>query len=286
MKDQALTYAVIAAFIFISSGQGVAISPGAAASITDFSIEAQLENSPGAFGFQLPRPGDYLTLHMLYKTENDSVLYNSRTTGNSLRIPLSMPAFKAGIEEGLAVLSPGDFTTLKVSADSVFEKTFHAPLPAYIRKGSMLTFEIELLDIQPGKDVEKQLAREDSIQLQEETKKIQAYLKSKKMVVPAVVAGIYFLSKKEGNGNNAVFGKTVSVKYTARLLDGTVLESPAEKEAVQFKMGKGEMIKGFEKGIGMMKAGGTSMFIVPSKMGFVSMPYTPVVFEVELISVQ
>ena len=83
-----------------------------------------------------------------------------------------------------------------------------------------------------------------------------------------------------------VSGKTVRVRYTAKLINGAILATPAGKIPEQFTMGRGEMLRGFERGLGMMKAGGRSLFVVPSNMGFVSMPYTPVIFEVELLSVR
>ena len=97
--------------------------------------------------------------------------------------------------------------------------------------------------------------------------------------------GLYYKIQKEGTGEKPVYGKTIGVKYSAHLLNGTELDSPSGKDPVMFKIGRGEMIKGFEEGVKMMKAGGKSTFLVPSALGFLSMPHTPVVFEIELVAV-
>src|ERR1041385_1582707 len=68
------------------------------------------------------RENYYVTLDMVYKLENDSVLYDSREAGMPLRYRLTKPPFEGALEEGIMMMSEGDSATFMISADSMFEK--------------------------------------------------------------------------------------------------------------------------------------------------------------------
>jgi FKBP-type peptidyl-prolyl cis-trans isomerase FkpA len=231
------------------------------------------------------RTGDFLTLHLMYKTEKDSVLYDTRWNGAPIRFPLGPPVFAGCIEEFLMKLSAGDSSVFMVNADSVFEKTFQSSLPDFIRKGSGLTFFVHLLQIQSQEEVEREIIEENARKKILEDESISVYLKKFSKVPELTPNGVYYISEISGSGARPSAGKGVKVKYTAQLIDGTDLGSPADKDPVIFKMGRQDMIRGFEEGISMMSPGGKAVFVVPSRLGLVSMPDIPVIFEVELLAV-
>jgi len=78
------------------------------------------------------------------------------------------------------------------------------------------------------------------------------------------------------------------------LLDGTVFDSSIERgEPFPFPLGQGQVIKGWDEGIAMMKKGGKALFIIPSSIAYgdrgagdLIPPYTPLLFEVELVNFQ
>jgi peptidylprolyl isomerase len=59
-------------------------------------------------------------------------------------------------------------------------------------------------------------------------------------------------------------GATVKVHYTGRLDDGTVFDSSRDREPLEFTLGKGWLIKGFEDAVLEMSAGETKTVRVPS----------------------
>jgi len=94
-----------------------------------------------------PELDDIMVLHMCYKTDKDSMLFDSGTQSDSFLVRLVGPTFVGGVEEGFAMMSPGDSAVFKVSADSIFQKTFMSETPSYITPGSEITFYVRMHDL-------------------------------------------------------------------------------------------------------------------------------------------
>ncbi|WP_276075783.1 FKBP-type peptidyl-prolyl cis-trans isomerase [Polyangium mundeleinium] len=96
-----------------------------------------------------------------------------------------------------------------------------------------------------------------------------------------------------GTGPEAREGDKVKVHYTGRLLKTNFMfDSSVGKEPLEFQLGKGEVIKGWDEGVAGMKVGGKRKLTIPSKLGYGddgSPPKIPgkatLVFEVELLEV-
>ena len=54
-----------------------------------------------------PLAGDWVTIQMVYKQDNDSVLFDSRTLGKPLRFELPKSKFEGSFEEGLMLMNEG-----------------------------------------------------------------------------------------------------------------------------------------------------------------------------------
>lgn len=241
-----------------------------------------------------PKLGDFLTMHMLYKTESDSVIFDSRNQGAPIRIPLYEPSFEGGIEEGFALLSAGDSATFIVSSDSLFEKTFRQPLPAFLKKGSKIVFDVKLDKIQTSQEIENEQQAYMDEKMKEEKYTIERYLKDNKLSVQPTASGLYYISNLKGKGTEADSGKIVGVQYVGKFLDGRVFDSSLESgKPFEFQLGRGEVVTGWEEGIEMMRVGDKATLLVPSHLAYgergagnVIPPYSPLLFEVELISVK
>ncbi|MBI4015734.1 MAG: FKBP-type peptidyl-prolyl cis-trans isomerase [Candidatus Aenigmarchaeota archaeon] len=66
----------------------------------------------------------------------------------------------------------------------------------------------------------------------------------------------------------AVSGDTVSVFYTGKLDGGTVFDSNVGKEALKFKIGEGQVIKGFEDAVVGLKVGETKIVRIPAEKAY------------------
>ncbi len=66
-------------------------------------------------------------------------------------------------------------------------------------------------------------------------------------------------------GNMAENGDIVQVHYTGKLADGTVFDSSLEREPIQFTLGAGQMIPGFDKAVLGMKVGESKTVTIPAE---------------------
>lgn len=103
-----------------------------------------------------------------------------------------------------------------------------------------------------------------------------------------------------GNGPRPLLGQTVRLRYTGWTVDGTKFDGNQEgaKPALELKLGKGELIKGWEIGVGggrgleAMRVGGKRKLVIPPELGYGSNPMgtippnSTLVFEVELIGIK
>ena len=98
---------------------------------------------------------------------------------------------------------------------------------------------------------------------------------------------------KEGTGTEAQAGKTVSVHYVGTLTSGTKFDSSRDRGSpFNFKLGAGQVIKGWDQGVAGMKVGGVRKLTIPPHLAYGDAGFKPVippgstlVFDVELIAV-
>ena len=95
-----------------------------------------------------------------------------------------------------------------------------------------------------------------------------------------------------GKGPEAVRGKTVEVHYTGWLADGKQFDSSVGGDPFSFRLGGGEVIEGWDRGVAGMRVGGKRKLTIPPQLGYgargappVIPPDATLVFEVELLSV-
>jgi len=94
-----------------------------------------------------------------------------------------------------------------------------------------------------------------------------------------------------GTGNEATIGSVVKVHYTGKLQDGTVFDTSLGQDPIEFTLGVGQVIQGWEQGIPGMKVGGKRLLIIPAALGYGANGYGPIppnaplIFEVELVAV-
>lgn len=107
-------------------------------------------------------------------------------------------------------------------------------------------------------------------------------------------SGLRYKFISEGSGDKAEKGKTVAVHYKGMLADGTVFDSSYKrKQPLEFPLGKGHVIKGWDEGISLLREGGKARLVVPSNLAYGSRgaggvipPDATLVFDVELVKIK
>ena len=107
-------------------------------------------------------------------------------------------------------------------------------------------------------------------------------------------SGLKYTDLVPGTGRQAELGDTASVHYTGWLMDGKKFDSSVDrKEPFSFRVGAGQVIKGWDEGVLGMKIGGKRKLIIPPQLGYgargaggVIPPNATLTFDVELLELR
>lgn len=106
-------------------------------------------------------------------------------------------------------------------------------------------------------------------------------------------SGLQYVVIAEGDGAQPQTGQRVFVHYVGTLEDGTKFDSSRDRgRPFDFTIGQGQVIKGWDEGVGMMKVGDRRKLIIPPDLGYgargaggVIPPNATLIFDVELLRI-
>ncbi len=107
-------------------------------------------------------------------------------------------------------------------------------------------------------------------------------------------SGLRYKMIQKGDGKKAEAGKTVSVHYEGSLETGKVFDSSyPRKKPIEFRLGQGQVIEGWDEGIALLQVGDKARFVIPSDLAYgaagaggVIPPNATLIFDVELMDVK
>jgi peptidyl-prolyl cis-trans isomerase A (cyclophilin A) len=128
----------------------------------------------------------------------------------------------------------------------------------------------------------------------EEKQKAEAALEKLAAGFEKTESGLRYKIIQKGSGKQAEKGKTVSVHYAGSLENGTEFDSSYKrKKPIDFPLGKGHVIEGWDEGIQLLQVGDKARFVIPSYLGYGSSgaggvipPDATLIFDVELMDVK
>ena len=226
---------------------------------------------------ETPKVGDLLDVYVCCMVnDTDVIISNSKELWL-----LSNPLFAGDIYEGLAMMHKGDSASFIVNIDSTYQYLFEQPASS-VGYGStdVLRFEVKVNDFCPLQEFHKNQAN----------LKLANYLAKNNIVAEPTESGLYYVVTEPGNGEHPEVGKPVTMRYTGKLLDGTVFDSSVESgEPFQFVLGVGQVIAGWDEGVQLMTKGEKGVFYIPYYLGYGERdmgdipPFSNLIFEVELV---
>ena len=240
------------------------------------------------------RFGDYVTAGIAYATMSDSVFFSGIR-----KFKVIHPDFHGSIDKCLTLMCKHDSAQFIISALDFFEKTLESVVPDYLGADGKMKISVYLMDVQTPEEYERE--KEAFLHWIEDLGEyekvlLKQYISDAKIEIPPMEDGIYYIVQQTGNGSAVASGDTVLVHYEGYFLNGKYFDSTRRRnDPLQFVYGhQMQVIGGLEKAIGKMHEGDKALVIIPSELAFgaegsvenIVPPFTPVVFEIELISVK
>jgi len=258
------------------------------------------------------KDGDFVMLSLIAKTEGDSVLANTYTTGRPVPAMIPKPQFKGDIYSALMLLSEGDSATVKLNIDSMAKKG--QPKPPGL-KGKYIIYQIKIEkviakgnladNIFKGR-IDDYFKSVTELLKKAEPAKIQKFIADNKITATKTASGLYYQITKPGVGVTPAVGDTAVVYYTGKLLTGKVFETNVKEEAmkdkatynpmnpykpIRFAVGQKQVIPGWDEGLMLMNKGSKVTLVIPASLAYGDQgmgpipPLSPISFEVELVDI-
>ena len=106
-------------------------------------------------------------------------------------------------------------------------------------------------------------------------------------------SGLKFRDVLVGKGAQPKEGNTVVVNYTGKFTSGKVFDTSVGKRPFEFQLGRGQVIKGWDEGVGSMHIGGKRKLVIPPALAYgpggypgVIPPNSTLTFDVELLKIK
>jgi FKBP-type peptidyl-prolyl cis-trans isomerase len=203
----------------------------------------------------------------LSSAQNNNNLPTSFVLGNSQVI--------GGLQEGVSLMHLGDKATLLIPSALAFGPKGNPPsVPA----NAVVRFDVELVDLNYA-------ITDEAI--------IKKYVADNSLTnAQRQSSGLYYVPVTANpTGVQATAGKTATVRYTGKLLNGTVFDPGTAP--LNFVVGAKQVIPGFDEGISLMRTGEKAVLLIPSAQAYgpsspsTTIPANSVLrFDVELVEVK
>jgi FKBP-type peptidyl-prolyl cis-trans isomerase len=198
---------------------------------------------------------------LLDETKFDSNIDTAFGHVTPFEFKLGTGAVIRGWDEGVALLSKGSKAIFYIPSGMAYGSNARpggGANPKGIPANSPLVFNVELLDF-------KEPANEDLA--------LQTYFKDSGIQATKTASGLYYKINELGNGPLPQSGQKVVMNYTGRLMDGTKFDSNVDSafnhvQPFEFKLGQGQVIKGWDEGIALLNQGTKATLYIPSALAY------------------
>jgi len=256
------------------------------------------------------KEGDFIAVNVVAKTDGDSVLFSSYEQG-APSYQVMRKGQPGDVMNAFPYLAEGDSATVKTNIDSLFKKGTRRP-PI---KGKYIVYQIKIEkviaksskpnDTTWNAQIKKYMDAQGVLMKKAEVVKLKKYIDDNKLVGSTSPSGLFYDITTPGVGDKPAVGDTAEVFYTAKFTNGKVFETnvkaTAQKnnnynpglpyKAIRVPVGVHKVIPGWDEGLMLLNKGAKATFVIPSKLAYgeqgyaIIPPFTPLVFEVEMVSI-
>jgi len=258
------------------------------------------------------KEGDFISLNMVVKTDGDSVLNSTYESGQPTRMAMPKPQAKGDVVAGIGLLGEGDSATFKIASDSIFKGGQQRP-PGFKSKYLVFVVKVEKViakgalneQVFRGRVMDYIKSQGDALKAQEPAK-IKKYIADHNLTLTKTASGLQYVITTPGTGEKPAVGDTAVVNYTGKMVSGKVFDTSIKAEALKAKIpvdpmrqfapiripvGQAKVIPGWDEGLQLLNKGAKAIFIIPSDIAYKDQgigpigPYSPLVFEMEMVDV-
>lgn len=257
---------------------------------------------------EVPPDGGIWVMNIAYFDHNGTKMFSSEDQGGAMPMQYTSINLKknSSIEECFGLIGKGDSAVFYISADSLYKNSYGNKAPEDLA-GTKIKLCVGIEDVFSPEQFKSYNLEKAIVAAKTEKPKIEAYLKEKGLEASVSDEGVYYIITQEGSGNKPASGQTVKVNYTGKLLDGTIFDTSIEETAksagiynanrkyapIEFSLGQGRVILGWEIGIGLLPEGSKATLIIPSPLAYgkrgsgnTIKPNSILVFDVELVEIK
>lgn len=223
-------------------------------------------------GAQQAKEGDYVEIHINTKI-NDSLIFDSRKMNKDqpAKFVVKNPAFRGDLAEGLLMMCAGDSAIFMVPVDTL--KAAGQNLQPWMKPGGKVVYTISMVSVKTKEQVRNEEALANKGQMEIDDKLLQKHFIKNGIKPQKTSSGLYYEILTTGAGENIASGKSVTVNYTGKTLDGKSFDSNVDPKfghttPFNFVVGQGNVIRGWDEGILLLNKGARAKFYIPSPLAY------------------
>jgi peptidylprolyl isomerase len=222
-------------------------------------------------GWMIPKDstGELFADWSIDSTKRMLSLGDSKSRNQPIKFVLNSGSFIKGTDEGIVGMKTGGVRTMIIPAALAYGEAGIGFIPP----NTDLKVVVDLLEVK-DKVVAKMWDVDSTL-------------------FKTTPSGLKYAIIYQGDGPAVEAGHVVSVQYSGYLLDGTMFDSSVERdEPIQFVVGQGQVIPGWDEGMLLLKKGDKARFIIPPQLGYGDMQLEKIpknstlIFDTEIIDVK
>jgi FKBP-type peptidyl-prolyl cis-trans isomerase FkpA len=262
-------------------------------SVCSFMIACGKSKTPSGYAFKsfksskgaTPKIGDMVVYDVILK-KDDSTMFSSLAEGQAARMPIQDPKtindpFFKMITEGIMMMSAGDSAMVTLNVDTMKVK----PAGLETGKKALVTMmvrkvvaksendkkEADLRALAAAIDSSAPVVKARNNAVQDSTVGLAKAFAAGTLPANVVTtpSGLKILVLKPGTGVQPKKGQMVLVNYYGALKDGKKFDNSFERgQPINFPIGVGQVIPGWDEGVMQLKEGATAVLFVPAALGY------------------